>query len=109
VEAQERAPCSLLHWMKRTIALRRRHRVFGRGSIEFISTANRKVLTYVRRHERELVLCVANLSRSVQPVEIPLSQFAGLTPVELTGPTEFPRIAEHPYFLTLAPYGFYWF
>jgi maltose alpha-D-glucosyltransferase / alpha-amylase len=109
VEAQERSPFSLLHWMKRMIALRKQHRVFGRGSIQFIPTANRKVLIYVRRFENEIVLCVANLARTVQPVEIPLREFAGLTPVEMLGRTEFPRISDHPYFLTLAPYGFYWF
>jgi maltose alpha-D-glucosyltransferase/alpha-amylase len=109
VEAQERSPFTLLHWMKRMIALRKQHRVFGRGSIQFISTANRKVLIYVRRFEDEIVLCVANLGRTVQPVEIPLREFAGLTPVEMLGRTEFPRISDTPYFLTLAPYGFYWF
>ncbi|HVG70583.1 MAG TPA: maltose alpha-D-glucosyltransferase [Vicinamibacterales bacterium] len=108
VEAQERSPFSLLHWMKRMIALRRQHPVFGRGSIEFIRTGNRKVLTYVRRDESETILCVANLSRVVQPVEIPLAQFAGLTPVELLGQTQLPKISDQPYFLTLAPYGFYW-
>jgi maltose alpha-D-glucosyltransferase/alpha-amylase len=109
VEAQERSPFSLLHWMKRLIALRRRHPVFGRGSLQFIQTSNRKVFVYVRRHEHDIVLCVANLSRTVQPAEIPLAPFAGLTPVEMLGQTEFPRIGDHPYFLTLAPYGFYWF
>lgn len=109
VEAQQRAPFSLLQWMKRLIALRRQHPVFGRGTIEFVRTDNRRVLTYVRRHEGEVVLCVANLARTVQPVEIPLGSFAGLIPVEMLGQTEFPRIAETPYFLTLAPYGFYWF
>ncbi len=113
VEAQERSPFSLLSWMKRRIALRRQHPVFGRGTLEFIPTANRKVLTYVRRHttgpRQEVVLCVANLSRTVQPVEIPLAAFAGLTPVELTGGTPFPRITSEPYRLALDGYGFYWF
>ena len=109
VEAQERAPFSLLHWMKRMIALRKQHPVFGRGSLQFISVGNRKVLAYVRRLEQDIVLCVANMARTVQPVEIPLREFAGLTPVEMLGRTEFPRIGDHPYFLTLAPYGFYWF
>jgi len=109
VEAQERAPFSLLHWMKRLIALRKQHSVFGRGSLQFIPVANRKVLVYVRRLENDIVLCVANMARTVQPVEIPLREFAGLTPVEMLGRTEFPRIGEHPYFVTLAPYGFYWF
>src|SRR5437867_9184577 len=70
VEAQERYPFSLLHWMKRLIATRRQHRVFGRGSLEFVGCANRKVLAYVRRDDRETILCVVNLSRSVQPAEI---------------------------------------
>jgi maltose alpha-D-glucosyltransferase/alpha-amylase len=109
VEAQERSPFSLFHWMKRMIALRRLHPVFGRGSLEFIRTGNRKVITYVRRYEDETILCVANLSRAVQPVEIPLAPFAGLTPVELLGQTQLPKIGDQPYFLTLAPYGFYWF
>jgi maltose alpha-D-glucosyltransferase/alpha-amylase len=109
VEAQERTPASLLQWMKRMIALRRQHTVFGRGTIEFIRTDNRKVLTYVRRDEQQTVLCVANLARTVQPVSVPLAQFAGLMPVEMIGQSEFPRITEQPYFLTLAPHGFYWF
>ena len=109
VEAQERSPFSLLQWTKRLIALRRQHPVFGRGSLEFIPTTNRKVLAYVRRLEGEVILCVANLSRTVQPAEVPLGDFAGLTPVEMLGQTEFPRVGHHPYFLTVAPYGFYWF
>jgi maltose alpha-D-glucosyltransferase/alpha-amylase len=109
VEAQERSPFSLLQWMKRQIALRRQHPAFARGSLQFISTANRKVLTYVRRYEGETILCVANMSRTVQPVEIPLTEFVGLTPVEITGQIEFPRISDQHYFLTLAAYGFYWF
>ncbi|HTL44622.1 MAG TPA: maltose alpha-D-glucosyltransferase [Vicinamibacterales bacterium] len=109
VEAQERAPFSLLNWMKRMIALRKQSRVFGRGTLEFLPSANRKVLPYVRSHEGELILCVANLSRSVQPIELDLSRFKGLTPTEMLGMTEFPRIGELPYFLTLAPYSFYWF
>jgi maltose alpha-D-glucosyltransferase/alpha-amylase len=109
VESQERSPFSLLHWMKRIIALRRQHQVFGRGTLRFISTPNRKVLTYVRQYGGDIVLCVANMARTVQPVEIPLAEFAGLTPVEMFGHTEFPRIGDAPYLLTLAPYGFYWF
>ena len=109
VEAQERSPFSLLNWMKRLIGLRKQFRVFGRGSIEFLPAQNRKVLAYVRRHEEETILCVANLSRSVQPIELDLSRFKGLTPVELLGLTEFPRIGDLPYFLTLGGYAFYWF
>jgi maltose alpha-D-glucosyltransferase/alpha-amylase len=109
VESQERAPFSLLNWMKRMIALRKQFKVFGRGTMEFLPAPNRKILAYVRRFEDELVLCVANLSRTVQPVELDLSAFTGMTPVEMLGLTEFPKIGDLPYFLTLPPYSFYWF
>jgi maltose alpha-D-glucosyltransferase/alpha-amylase len=109
VEAQEHAPFSLLNWMKRMIGLRKQFKVFGRGSIEFLPGHNRKVFAYVRRYQDETVLCVANLSRTVQPAELDLSRFKGMTPVEMLGLTEFPRIGELPYFLTLGGYTCYWF
>src|SRR5437762_3119331 len=109
VEAQERYPFSLLNWMKRLVATRKQHRVFGRGTLEFVPCANRKVLAYLRRDDKETMLIVANLSRTVQPAELELKPFAGLIPVEMTGLTEFPRIGPQPYFLTLGPYASYWF
>jgi maltose alpha-D-glucosyltransferase/alpha-amylase len=109
VEAQERDGSSLLQWMKNLIGLRKLFPVFGTGSLEFLHPANRKILAYVRRHDADVILCVANLSRSVQPVELDLSPFAGFTPVEMLGYTDFPVVGNEPYFLTLGPYGFYWF
>ncbi len=109
VEAQERSPFSLLNWMKRMIGLRKETKVFGRGSLEFLPAHNRRVLAYVRKHNDETILCVANLARTVQPVELDLSRFKGMVPVEMLGMTEFPRIGELPYFLTLGGYSFYWF
>jgi maltose alpha-D-glucosyltransferase / alpha-amylase len=109
VEAQERMPFSLLNWMKRLIAIRQQHKVFGRGTLEFLGPANRRVLAYIRSYENETILCVANLSRGVQPVELELSRFAGRVPIEMIDRTEFPRVGTLPYMLTLGPYGFYWF
>ena len=94
VEAQQGDPSSLLNWMRNMIALRKLFRVFGRGSIEFLHPANRKVLAYVRRYDGETVLCVANLSRFAQPVELDLSAFDRLRPVEMLGYVEFPSIDE---------------
>src|SRR5580765_1774656 len=89
--------------------MRKQHRVFGRGSLEFVGCSDRKVMAYLRRDDRETVLCVVNLSRSVQPAGIDLQAFAGLIPVEVGGLTEFPRIGAQPYLLTLGPYASYWF
>ncbi|EAR52541.1 Putative trehalose synthase [Oceanicola granulosus HTCC2516] len=109
VEAQQSSPTSLLNWVKRMIAVRQRHPVFGRGEIELLYPRNRKVLAYLRRHEGETVLCVANLSRQAQAAEIDLSEFSGRVPVELTAQSPFPPVGELPYLLTLPAYGFYWF
>jgi maltose alpha-D-glucosyltransferase / alpha-amylase len=109
VEAQQADPSSLLNWMRNMIALRKLFRVFGRGTLEFLQPANRKVLAYLRRYEGEQVLCVANLSRFAQPVELDLPELEGVTPFEMLGYVEFPRIEKRPYPLTLAPYGFLWF
>jgi len=109
VEAQQNNPSSLLWWMKRLIGRRRLHKAFGRGTIEFLHPHNRRILAFFRHFEDERLLVVANLSRFVQYVELDLSKYAGLVPVELFGGTHFPRIAAAPYLLTLAPHSFYWF
>jgi len=109
VEAQQRVPGSLLNWMKRIIRVRKSYPVFGRGSQTFLRPENRRVLAYLREHEGVTILCVANLSRFAQYVELDLRQFQGRIPVELIGRVQFPRIGELPYLLTLGPHDFLWF
>jgi maltose alpha-D-glucosyltransferase/alpha-amylase len=109
VEAQERDPGSLLNWTKRMLRTRRESRAFGRGRLSFLSPGNRKVLAYLREYADEAVLCVANLARSAQPVELDLRRFKGRVPVELLGRTSFPPVGDLPYLLTLPAHAFYWF
>ncbi|MGE5647342.1 MAG: maltose alpha-D-glucosyltransferase [Acidobacteriota bacterium] len=109
VENQQQNPNSLLWFMKRLIALRKEHRVLGRGTLEFIQPDNRKVLAFVRKYEGEQLLVIANLSRFVQGAELDLSAYKGLAPVELFGRSEFPPIGDLPYLITLGPHSFYWF
>jgi maltose alpha-D-glucosyltransferase/alpha-amylase len=109
VEAQQQNLHSLLWWMKRLIMLRKRFQAFGRGSIEFLSPDNRKILVFTRRFQQELILVVANLSRFVQFAELDLSVLKGMVPIELFGQTDFPPIGDLPYFITLGPHAFYWF
>jgi maltose alpha-D-glucosyltransferase/alpha-amylase len=109
VDTQNNNPQSLLWWMKRLIALRQLYPAFSRGTLDFVSLDNRKVLAFVRRYEDQPVLVVANLSRFVQYAELDLSEFEGATPVELFGQTKFPRIGRLPYLLTIGPHTFYWF
>jgi maltose alpha-D-glucosyltransferase/alpha-amylase len=109
VEAQSREPASLLNWMKRLIAARKAHPSFGRGRLRVLRPGNRKVFAYLREDGEESILCVANLSRTAQPVELDLADYQGRVPVELLGRTPFPPVGELPYLLTLPRYGFYWF
>ncbi len=108
VEAQLQNLHSLLWWTRRLIALRRRNPAFGRGTLEMLAPANRKVLAFVRRHEDRALLLVFNLSRYVQPVELDLPEFRGTRPIEMFGRGRLPEIGDAPYVLTLAPHGFVW-
>ncbi len=109
VKNQLNNPDSLLCWMKRLIALRKRYKAFGRGSIEFLQPENRKVLTYLRHYKDETILAVANLSHLAQQTQLDLSKFMGYRPVNLFGRGEFDPITDSKYYFTLSPYAFYWF
>ena len=117
VEAQQNNSGSLLHWTKRMIEIRKRHPVFGLGRFEELSSSNPSVLAFVRELSEpgagtdgaDQILCVNNLSRFPQPVELDLRRFKGVIPVECMGGVPFPPIGEFSYLLTLPGHGFYWF
>ncbi|MEV4456653.1 maltose alpha-D-glucosyltransferase [Microbispora sp. NPDC004025] len=109
VEAQQKSASSLLHFTKRMIEIRKRHPVFGLGEFTELNSSNPSVLAFVRELGDDRVLCVNNLSRFPQPVELDLRRFEGSTPVECMGGVPFPPIGELPYLLTLPGHGFYWF
>ncbi len=109
VEAQMQNTSSLLHWTRRMVHVRKQNPAFGLGTFHDVGGSNPSVLSYVREFGDDIVLCVNNLSRFPQPVELDLRRFEGLEPIELLGGTRFPRIGELPYLLTLGSHGFYWF
>jgi maltose alpha-D-glucosyltransferase/alpha-amylase len=114
VEAQARDPHSLLNWMRRMLGVRKQQQTFGRGTLRLLYPSNRRVLAYLREYtppneETRTILCVANVSRSAQAVELDLHGFDGRVPVEMVGGSAFPPVGQLPYLLTLPPYGFYWF
>ncbi|MCM4157414.1 maltose alpha-D-glucosyltransferase [Gramella sp. AN32] len=109
VETQQMISSSLLWWMKRIIAMRKKYKAFGRGDIDFFAPSNSKVIAYTRTYEDEKILVIGNLSRFSQPAELDLEEFKGYTPVEAFSHNKFPKITERPYLFTLSPYGYYWF
>jgi len=108
VESQQQHATSLLNWMRRIVAVRTANKAFGRGTLTLLYPANRRVLAYLRSHENDTVLVVANLAPTAQPVQLDLAQFAGRTPFEMLGSTAFPPVTTSPYVITLPPYGFFW-
>jgi maltose alpha-D-glucosyltransferase/alpha-amylase len=114
VEAQLENSSSLLHWTRRIIHARRNHPAFGLGTFADLGGSNPSILSYAREYvdaegREDVIICVNNLSRFPQPVELDLRRFEGMVPVELLGGVPFPAIGELPYLLTLGGYGFYWF
>ncbi len=109
VEAQSREPSSMLSWMRRLLAVRGGSHAFGRGLFTMLHPGNRKVLAYVREYADDVILCVANLSRVAQPVELALAPWKARVPVEMMGRNSFPPVGDMPYLLTLPGYGFFWF
>src|SRR5436190_2608902 len=109
VVAQERTPTSWLRWMRRLVAVRKQFRAFGRGTFEALDPNNRRVLVFIRRYRDEIMLCVNNLSRFAQFVELDLREFTGCVPLELWGEIPFPAIGDLPYLLTLGPHNFLWY
>jgi maltose alpha-D-glucosyltransferase/alpha-amylase len=108
VEAQRDNSASLLNWTRTLLAVRKRHPSFGIGDFQDLGGSNPSVLAYLRVFENDVVLCVNNLSRFPQPLELSLSTWTGYTPIELTGRVPFPRIGNLPYLLTLPGHAFYW-
>ncbi|MEW5978682.1 MAG: maltose alpha-D-glucosyltransferase [Acidobacteriota bacterium] len=109
VEARQNNLHSPLWFMKRLIAQRKRYQAFGRGTLEFLHPENRKVLSFIRRHGEEVILVIMNMSRYAQYVELDLSAYRGMVPMEVFGQSAFPPIGELPYLVTLGPHAFYWF
>jgi len=109
VAAQDKVPTSFLRWMRRLIGVRQEFKAFGRGTWEPLQANNRRVLVFIRRYKDELILCVNNLSRFAQYVELDLRDHTGMVPLELWSKNCFPPIGDLSYLLTLGPHNFLWF
>ena len=109
VENQDKNPSSLLWWMRRVIAMRKRFKAFGQGNIEFLFPENPKVLAFTRSYEHETVLVIINLSRFAQAVSLDLSAYSGCVPVDLFSGNEFPRIQDTRYQFTMGMNDYFWF
>src|SRR3984893_7494139 len=109
VENQQKNLSSLLWWMRRVIGMRKNHRAFSRGTLEFLYPDNAKVLAFLRKTDNETVLVVVNLSRFAQSVELDLSRFSGCRLVEVFSRNPFPTIKKSRYVLALGPHSHYWF
>jgi maltose alpha-D-glucosyltransferase / alpha-amylase len=109
VETQENNHSSMLWWIKRVIAMRKRFKAFSNGDIKFLMPENPKVLCFLRQYKDEIVLVIINLSRFSQYVSLDLREYEGVNPKELFSQNDFPVIKEKPYTITVGPHGHFWF
>ena len=109
VEAELRDQHSFLQWLRRMLAVRKQHPVFGHGSFEALHPDNPAIFAHIRTLGEDVIMVVNNLSGRAQAAELDLSPYAGMYPVELLGRERFPQIGELPYLLTFSPHSFYWF
>ena len=114
VEASIRDPSSLLHWLRRMIAVRHQNPVFATGSFEVLPADNPSVLAFLRAGADPAtgavrsIVCVNNLSRFAQATELSLARWKDSPPVELIGRSTFPPIGPEGYPVTLGPHGYFW-
>lgn len=109
VESQSRLPSSFLNWLRKLVVTRRRNvSVFGMGSIEFLHSENKEILTFLRIYDSSIVLCVFNLAKKPSYVTLDLRKYAGWHVRELISQVRFPDIGELPYFFTMQKNSFFW-
>jgi maltose alpha-D-glucosyltransferase / alpha-amylase len=108
VAAQLDDPGSLLHRLWKMVALRKQHRAFGWGTLDWLDCANPHLASYRREFQDTCFIILNNLSASEQVAALPVAglNLESLTDI-LTG--EVLVIASEPRLeITLKPYEFRW-
>ncbi|MCL4489050.1 MAG: maltose alpha-D-glucosyltransferase [Chloroflexi bacterium] len=108
VQAEQADPSSLWNAIRHMIAVRKEHRAFGRGNLNFLLTENTAILAYLREHQGEVFLVVNNLSSQRQEAVLALPGFQGITPIDLMTDTPQQTITSDAYRLRLSPYEYLW-
>jgi maltose alpha-D-glucosyltransferase/alpha-amylase len=109
VTDQRSDPDSLLNRMRIMLAVRKANPAFGRGNFTLLLPDNPSIFACLRSYAGNTVLSVNNLSTDPQNCELDLSQFAGVTPVDLFSGERLPGVTEGPWPLELPPSGYRWF
>jgi len=108
VEAQIRDSASLLNFTRHLIACRKAHPALGRGSCQFLESANKAVLCHMRQQGQDIILALHNLSPATQRVTLDLQAFAGRIPMGILTEQRWPSVSAQPYEVVLQPYEYRW-
>lgn len=109
VATQEENFSSLVWWVKNVLAMRKRLSVFGKGDLRFVESSNAKVLCFVRSHEKQRIIVVANLSQFSQATTLDFSEFKDCDITEAFSQNRFMSVSGGDYPITIGPYGYFWF
>jgi len=107
VAAQEADPGSLLHTMRRLIAVRKRHPAFGRGDLTWLECGTPAVAAYTRATVDERLFIIQNLSAAPQAVTIEMRTVASSLRDMLSG-RRVTMSEDGSLTLNLAPYEYLW-
>lgn len=100
---------SLLNWIRRALAVRKKHPCFGLGSMQILTTSRDDVMAFLRRDESTTILCVYNLAASARSASVDLPGMAGWHTREVFDGADFPTVSDaDALHLTLNRHGFFW-
>lgn len=110
VSQQIKDPVSLYNLIKRMIAIRKQHKVFGRGEFKWagLTEDNLAIAAYWRRLQDDQVLAVHNLSERPQLAAIQMPHTSAKTGIDLLSDEEFNTIKDNVLTLNLSPYQYFW-
>jgi len=109
VEAQRRAPDSLLQWLEHAIQVRRQNKEFGRGIWEVHDTDDVAVFCHSCTDEGRSVVAIHNLADREVEVRVDLSSLEGERLRPLLDPGDDVDLDDGTCSIRLDRYGFRWF
>jgi len=108
VAVEDHDTASLLNKMRHLILIRKSNPIFSFGESEFLEKDQKECLVVLRKHQKNNVLCILNLTGKSQSLDLDLSNFQGKTLFDLIENKAFCKIDKNKVTFNIKPYGYFW-